>query len=93
MAELAGAAAAIVINTRDVEARNSGLVRMWADASQLAIPLIMIPKLAGASLQAAVREYPELYVGVQTHAWVAEGACARLIPKLVGSCTLKRVGL
>ena len=82
MAELAGAAAAIVINTRDVEAGYSGLVRITADASQLAIPLIMIPKLAGASLQAAVREYPELRVGVQTHAWVAEGANSRPIPKL-----------
>ncbi len=63
MAELAGAAAAIVINTRDVEAGDSGLIRISADASQLAIPLIMIPKLAGASLQSAVREYPELRVG------------------------------
>jgi hypothetical protein len=80
MAELGGADAAIVINTRDVEAGYSGLERMWADASQLAIPLILIPKLAGASLQAAVREYPELRVRVRTHAWVAEGACARLIP-------------
>ena len=82
MAELAGAAAAIVINTRDVEARDSGLDRMWADASQLAIPLIMIAKLAGASLQAAVRAYPELRVDVRTHAWVAEGACARSIPNM-----------
>ena len=74
MAELAGATVALVINRNLPEPGNSGYLRMWADASQLGIPLIMIPKIAGASLKAAVKANPALRVGIRTHAWVAEGA-------------------
>jgi hypothetical protein len=74
MAELAGAVAALVVNTRDVTADESGLIRMAADASLLGIPLIMVAKIPGASLQAAVRENPALAVSIRTHAWVSEGA-------------------
>ncbi len=74
MAELAGSAAALVINTRDFQAGYSGLERMNGRASQLGIPLIMITKNAGASLQAAIRDHPELRISVRTHSWVAEGA-------------------
>ena len=73
MAELAGALAALVINTQEVQAGQSGLMRMGADASQIGIPLIMLAKIAGASLQAAVRGNADLSVGIRTHTWVAEG--------------------
>ena len=73
-AELAGAVVALVVNTHDVEAGSSGLMRMGADASQIGIPLIMIPKIAGGSLKAAVEANPALRISIRTHAWVAEGA-------------------
>ena len=74
MAELAGATVALVIDRNLPEPGYSGYLRMWADASQLGIPLIMIPKIAGASLEAAVKANPALRVSIRTHAWVAEGA-------------------
>ena len=74
MAELAGATVALVIYRNPPEPGNSGYLRMWADASQLGIPLIMIAKIAGGSLKAAVKANPALRVSIRTHAWVAEGA-------------------
>ena len=74
MAELAGATAALVINRNDPEPGKSGHLRAWADASQIGIPLIVIPKLAGGALKAAVNANPALRVSIRTHAWVAEGA-------------------
>ncbi len=72
--ELAGAVAAIVINTVDQAVETSGLSRIGADASKLGVTLLMISKKAGAALQAAVKINTELRVRVRTHAWVAEGA-------------------
>ena len=74
MAELAGATAALVINRNDPDPGRSGHLRAWADASQIGIPLIVIPKLAGGALKAAVNANPALRVSIRTHAWVAEGA-------------------
>ena len=86
MAELAGAAAALVVNTLDVAAAESGLTRMAADASQLGIPLIMVAKSAGSFLQDAVRRNPALRLSVQTHSWVAEGANMPLVAMRQFSC-------
>ena len=74
MAELAGATAALVINRNPPEPGQSGHLRSWADGSQIGIPLIVIPMIAGGSLKAAVKANPALRVGIRTHAWVAEGA-------------------
>jgi hypothetical protein len=74
MAELAGATAALVINMNPPEPGQSGHLRSWADGSQIGIPLIVIPLIAGGSLKAAVKANPALRVSIRTHAWVAEGA-------------------
>ena len=74
MAEMAGSTAVLVINGNPPEPGYSGYLRMWADGSQIGIPLILIPKIAGGSLKAALKENPALRVGIRTHAWVAEGA-------------------
>ena len=74
MAEMAGSTAALVINRNPPEPGGSGYLRMWADGSQIGIPLILIPQIAGGSLKAAVKENPAIRVGIRTHAWVAEGA-------------------